>query len=50
MLRTSYLKHAQSWYSKLILTTENTFMLTSDFYKQTDGFPMGGLLSVIFLI
>ena len=25
-------------------------MLTSDFYKQTDGFPMGGLLSVIFLI
>ena len=35
-------------YSKLILTTENTFMFTSDFYKQTDGCTMGGPLSVIF--
>ena len=32
----------------LKLTTENTFMLTSDFYKQTDGCTMGGPLSVIF--
>ena len=32
----------------LKLMTENTFMFTSDFYKQTDGCTMGGLLSVIF--
>ena len=33
----------------LKLTTENTFMLTSDFYKQTDSCTiMGGPLSVIF--
>ena len=42
-------------YSKLILkrlllklTTENTFMLNSKFYKQVDGCSMGGPLSVIF--
>ena len=29
-------------------TTENTFMFTSNFYKQTDGWTMGGSLSVIF--
>ena len=28
--------------------TENTFMFTSDFYKQTDGCTMGEPLSVIF--
>ena len=32
----------------LKLTTENTFMFTSNFYKQTDGCRMGGPLSVIF--
>ena len=32
----------------LKLTTENTFMFSSDFYKQTDGCTMGGPLSVIF--
>ena len=32
----------------LKLTTENTFMLNSNFYKQIDGCKMGGLLSVIF--
>ena len=32
----------------LKLTTENTFMLNSNFYKQTDGCTMGGTLSVIF--
>ena len=31
----------------LKLTTENTFMLNSNFYKQTDGCTMGGPLSVI---
>ena len=42
-------------YSKLIfkrllvkLTTENTFMLSSKFYKQVDGCSMRGPLSVIF--
>ena len=30
----------------LKLTTENTFMFTSDFYKQTDGCAMGGPFSV----
>ena len=41
-------------YSKLIfrrlllkLTTENTFMFVSYFYKQTDGCLIGGPLSVI---
>ena len=32
----------------LKLTTENTFMLNSNFYKQIDGCTMGGPLSVIF--
>ena len=32
----------------LILTKENTFMFTSEFYKQTDGCTMDGPLSVIF--
>ena len=32
----------------LKLTTENTFMLNSKFYKQIDGCTLGGLLSVIF--
>ena len=32
----------------LKLMTENAFMFTSDFYKQTDGWKMGGSLSVIF--
>ena len=32
----------------LKLMTENTFMFTSDFYKQTDGCTMGEPLSVIF--
>ena len=32
----------------LKLTTENTFMFTSSFYKQIDGCTMGGPLSVIF--
>ena len=32
----------------LKLTMENTFMFTSDFYKQTDGCTMGGPLSFIF--
>ena len=32
----------------LKLTTENTFVFTSNFYKQTDGWTMGGSLSVIF--
>ena len=32
----------------LKLTTENTFMLNSKFYKQVDRCPMGGPLSVIF--
>ena len=35
-------------YSKLILTTENTFMFTSDFYKQTDGCTIVGPLSIMF--
>ena len=30
------------------ITTENTFMLNSNFYKQIDGCTMGGPLSVIF--
>ena len=30
------------------LTTENTFMINSKFYKQVDGCSMGGPLSVIF--
>ena len=32
----------------LKLTTENTYMLNSKFYKQVDGFSMGGQHSVIF--
>ena len=32
----------------LKLTTEKTFMLNSNFYKQIDGCTMDGLLSVIF--
>ena len=32
----------------LNLTTENTFMFNSSFYKQIDGCEMGGPLSVIF--
>ena len=32
----------------LKLTTENTFMLNSNFYKQIDSCTMGGPLSVIF--
>ena len=32
----------------LKLTTENTFTLNSNFYKQIDGCTMGGPLSVIF--
>ena len=32
----------------LKLTTENTFMLNSNFYKQIDGCAVGGPLSVIF--
>ena len=32
----------------LKLTTENTFMFTSSFYKQIDGYTIGGPLSVIF--
>ena len=32
----------------LKLTTENTFMLNSNFYKQVDGCSMGGPLSVTF--
>ena len=32
----------------LKLTTENTFMLNSTFYKQVDGCTMGGPISVIF--
>ena len=32
----------------LKLTTENTYMLNSKFYKQVDGYSMGGPLSVIF--
>ena len=32
----------------LKLTTENTFMFTFDFYKQTDGCTMGGPLSALF--
>ena len=32
----------------LKLRTENTFMFTSEFYKQADGCTMGGPLSVIF--
>ena len=32
----------------LKLTTENTYMLNSKFYKQVDGCSMGGPLSVIF--
>ena len=32
----------------LKLTTENTFMLNSKFYKQVDGCSLGGPLSVIF--
>ena len=32
----------------LKLTIENTFMFTSEFYKQTDGCTMDGPLSVIF--
>ena len=31
------------------LTTENTFMFASDFYKQTDGCIMSGPLSVIYI-
>ena len=31
----------------LKLTTENTYMLNSNFYKQIEGCTMGGLLSVI---
>ena len=34
----------------LKLTTENTFMFISHFYKQTDGCTMGGPLSVIFSV
>ena len=34
----------------LKLTTENTFMLNSNFYKQIDGCTMGGSLSVIFSV
>ena len=33
---------------QLKLTTENTFMSTSNFYKQIDGCTMGAPLSVIF--
>ena len=32
----------------LKLTTEKTFMFTSDFHKQTDGYTIFGPLSVIF--
>ena len=32
----------------LKLSTKNTFIFTSNFYKQTDGCTIGGLLSVIF--
>ena len=32
----------------LKLTTENTFMINSNLYKQVDGCSMGGVLSVIF--
>ena len=32
----------------LKLTTENTFMMYSNFYKQIDDYTMGGPLSVIF--
>ena len=32
----------------LKLTTEKTFVLNSNFYKQIEGCTMGGLLSVIF--
>ena len=32
----------------LKLTTENTFMLNSNFYKQIDGCTMSGPLSIIF--
>ena len=34
----------------LKLTTENTFMFISHFYKQTDGCTMGEPLSVIFSV
>ena len=45
MLKISYQKYAQSWYSDV---DRNTFMFASQFYEKSDGCTMDIPLSIIF--